>query len=52
MTSQAPCRCVDNIVITYDENKAEAHKLTHSLNNIHIYIYITTAAYEKRFLFI
>ena len=23
MTSQASCRCVDNILITYDENKAK-----------------------------
>ena len=35
MTSQAPCRCVDNIIITYDENKAKADTLTHSLNNIY-----------------
>ena len=47
MTSQAPCRCVDNILITYDENKAKAHIPTHSLNNI----YEATAAYEKRILF-
>jgi hypothetical protein len=32
MTSQAPCRCVDNILITYDENKAKADIPTHSLN--------------------
>jgi len=24
MTSQASCRCVDNILITYDENEAQA----------------------------
>ena len=24
MTSQAPCRCTENILITYDENKAKA----------------------------
>ena len=35
MTSQAPCRCVDNILITYDKNKAKADILTNSLNNIH-----------------
>jgi len=29
MTSQAPCRCVDNILITYDENKAKADVPTH-----------------------
>ena len=35
MTSQAPCRCVDNTVITYDENKAKADVSTHSLNSIY-----------------
>jgi len=34
MTSQAPFRCVNNILITYDENKAKADIPTHSLNNI------------------
>ena len=24
MTSEAPCGCVDNILITHDENKAKA----------------------------
>jgi len=33
MTSQALCRCVDNILNTYDENKAKADTPTHSLNN-------------------
>ena len=27
MTSQAPCRCVDNILITYDETKSKLLKL-------------------------
>jgi len=35
MTSQALYRCVDNILITYDENKAKADVTTHSLNNIY-----------------
>ena len=35
MTSQAPCRCVDNILNTYDENKAKAVIPTHRLNNIY-----------------
>ena len=35
MTSQEPCRWVDNILFTYDENKAKADILTHSLNNIY-----------------
>jgi len=35
MTSQAPCRCADNILITHDENKANADILTHSLKNIY-----------------
>jgi len=35
MTSQAPYRCVHNILITYDENKANADIPTHSLNNIY-----------------
>jgi len=30
MISQAPCRCVDIILITYDENKAKAHIPTQS----------------------
>ena len=30
MTSQAPCRCVDNTLITYDENKAKADIPTQS----------------------
>ena len=34
MTSQTPCRCVDNVLITY-ENKAKADVPTHSLNNIY-----------------
>ena len=34
MTSQAPRRCVDNILITYDENKVTADIPTHSLNNM------------------
>jgi len=34
MTSQALCTCVDNILITYDENKATADIPTHSLNNM------------------
>ena len=33
MTSQAPSRCVDNILITYNENKAKEDIQTHSLNN-------------------
>jgi len=33
MTSQAPCRCVDNILITYDENKSKADIPTRSLCN-------------------
>ena len=33
MTSQASCKCKDNILITYDENKAKAGIPTHSLNN-------------------
>lgn len=36
MTSQALCRCVDNILVTYDENKAKADIRTHSLNNIQV----------------
>ena len=50
MTSQAPCRCVHNILITYDENKAKADIPTHSLNNMRRK-YNTTAAYEKIFFF-
>jgi hypothetical protein len=34
MTSQAPCRCLDNILIAYDENKAKADIPTDSINNI------------------
>ena len=34
MASQAPFRCVDNILITYDEKKAKADILTHSLKNM------------------
>jgi len=57
ITSQAPCKCVDNILITYDENKSKADIPTHSLNiYIYIYIYIwhkynTTLAYEKWIMF-
>ena len=35
MTSQAPSRCVDSILTTYDENKAKADIPTYSLNNIY-----------------
>jgi hypothetical protein len=35
MTSQAPCRYADNIIINYDENNAKADIPTHSLNNIY-----------------
>jgi len=35
MASQAPCRCVNNILIAYDEHKAKAQTLTHSLNSIY-----------------
>jgi hypothetical protein len=35
MTSQAPCRIVDNILITYYENKAKADIPTHGLNNMY-----------------
>ena len=35
MTSPALRRCVDNILITYDENKAKADILTHSLGCIY-----------------
>ena len=35
MTSQAPCRCVDNILTTNDENKTKADIPTQSLNNIY-----------------
>ena len=65
MTSQEPCKCVDNILITYDKNKSKADIPTHSINNIHtvlttyIYIYIymrhkynTTAAYQKIIFFL
>ena len=34
MTSQAPSRCVDNILITYDENKAKADTPTQSQQHI------------------
>ena len=52
MTSQAPCKCVDNIIITYDENKAKADIPTHSLDNIYMrHKYNTNAAYEKRIIF-
>jgi len=34
MTSPALCRYVDNILITYDENKAMVDIPTHSLNNM------------------
>ena len=54
MNSQALCRCVDNILVTYDENKAKADGIpTHSLNNIQVtYIYNTTAAYTKGIMFL
>ena len=52
MTSQTPCRCVHNILITYDENKAKADLPTHGLNNIMRHKYNTTTAYEKIFFFI
>ena len=35
MTSQAPCKCAENILITYDENKAKADIPTHSPNKIY-----------------
>ena len=35
MTSQATCRCVDKILITYVENKSKADIPTHGLNNIY-----------------
>jgi len=48
-----PCRCVDNILITYDENKAKADIPTNSLNNIYMrHKYNTTAAYKKIFFYI
>jgi len=51
MTSQAPCRCADNILITYNENKAKADIPTHSLNNIYMrHKYNITAAYKKRII--
>ena len=46
MTSQAPCRYVHNILITYDENKAKADIPIHMRHK-----YNTTAAYEKRIFF-
>jgi hypothetical protein len=51
MTSQAPCGCVNNILITYDENMAEAHAPTHSLNIYVRHTHHTTAAFEKRIIF-
>jgi len=36
MTSQAPCKCVDNILVIYDENKSKADIPTHSINNIYM----------------
>jgi len=52
MTSQAPCKCVDNILITYDKNKSKADIPTHSINNIHTvlttYIYIYIYIYEAQ----
>jgi len=48
MTSQAPCRCAENILINYDENKAKADIPPHSLNYIYIYIYI----YRKRDMYL
>jgi len=50
MTSQALCRCVGNIPITYDKNKAKADIPTHSLNNIYEAQINTTLAYEKRII--
>jgi len=35
MASHAPCRCVNNILIAYDEHKAKADISTHSLNSIY-----------------
>jgi hypothetical protein len=51
MTSQAPCGCVDNILITYDENKAKADIPTVLI----IYMshkYNKTAAYKKKKFFL
>ena len=49
MTSQAPYRCEDSVLITQDENKAKADTAAHSLNNTYIrHKYRTTAAYEER----
>jgi len=46
------CRCVDNTLITYDENKAKADTPTHSLNNItHKYNTIATRKKNVFFLF-
>ena len=35
MTSQAPSRCVDNILTTNDENKAKADIPTHRITTIY-----------------
>ena len=60
MTSQAPCKCVDNILITYDENKSNADIPTHSLMQTYQHTvlticirhkYNTTAAYQKIIIF-
>ena len=51
MTSQAPCRCVDNILNTYDENMAKADIPTQSLNNIMRHKQNTTAAHKNRIFF-
>jgi len=49
MTSQAPCKCVDNILVTYDENKSKADIPTHSINNIYIRgINITQLQHSKK----
>ena len=53
MTSQAPCKCVDNILITYEENKSKAYIPTHSINKIYMrHKYNTTAAYQKIIFFL
>jgi len=52
MTSQAPCKRVDNILVTYDENKSKADIPTHSINNICMrHKCSTTAAYQKIIVF-
>ena len=52
MTSQAPCRCVNNILITYDENKAKAD-IQHTALTIYMrHKYYTTAAYKKKYIFL